>query len=454
MRRYQPGRWHRYLASKLERVERGECKRLIITVPPRHGKSEQTSVRFPAFYLGHHPERFVILASYGAELARGFGAQVKDVVDSAEFGRLFPSVSLAPHRRKNNLWRIAGHGGGMTTAGVGGPITGFGAHLLIIDDPIKNDDEANSATRRQKLLDWYKAVAYTRLEDDAAVVLIMTRWHQGDLVGELRKQMEEADGEKWEVLDLPAIAEEDEEWEGFGQRQKGAALWPEKYDLPALERIRKAVGEYWWASLYQQKPRVLSGGILDSKGLMRIEKSKLPPMAKTVRYWDLAFSDRGAGDIRKGGADSRKGSADAMAGALCGIDAMGRFYILDIVTSRAEWPAHFRKIQQTAESDGPMVEVIVEANGTQLGYYQQVRDALRNRVVRKGIPDGNKEMRARLWGSRLEDGIVFCVVAAWNEGFFAEMDDFPRGAHDDRIDGVSGAWARLVARPSATVNSE
>jgi hypothetical protein len=219
-------------------------------MPPRHGKSELVSRYFPAWYLGTFPDRRVILAGYEADFAAGWGGKARDLLDQhgAAFGVRVRAESSARHR-----WDITGHSGGMLTAGVGGPLTGRGADVLIIDDPIKNAEEAHSATYRERAWDWYRSVAYTRLEPRGGVILIATRWHDDDLVGRVLQ----AEPDRWRVLSLPAVAEEADP---LGRRA-GEALWPVRYPISALEATRRVVGEYWWSAQYQQRPSPAGGGI-------------------------------------------------------------------------------------------------------------------------------------------------------------------------------------------------
>lgn len=430
MRNYAPARWHRYLASKLEAVERGEIQRLMVWCPPRHGKSELTSRRFPAWYLGRNPNHNVILTSYGASLAEDLSADIREAVSNPFFGEVFGGTSLRPDTRARAKWKLAGYRGGLMAAGVEGALTGKGADLLIIDDPVKNDKEANSSARRDALKEWYSSTAFTRLEPTGRVIIIQTRWNRDDLSGWLEEQARQGFGDEWVVVNLPAIADEAEDWEEFGIREAGVPLWPEKYDLEALEKIRRVIGEYWFSALYQQRPRPASGNVLDSRLFLGVARESLPPLVKLCRFWDLAFSERDG--------------ADRAAGALCAVDGSGRFYVLDMISYNGAWPKLLKRIQATAEEDGLGVHVVIESNGTQLGYYQQAHDLIRGRIVRAGIPDGNKTMRASLWGSRLEDGIIHAVKGPWFPDFARECDDFPKGKHDDRIDAVSGGWAYLV----------
>ena len=237
---------HEEIAKALTDVEQGKVKRLMLFVPPRHGKSQLASINFPAWYLGKHPEKEIITSSYSAELAQDFGYKTRDLVSSTEYSQLF-NTQLKEDSKSKAKW-ITTDKGSYTAVGVGGAITGRGANVLIIDDPFKNREEAESETIRDKVWNWYTSTAYTRLEKDGAVILIMTRWHMDDLAGRLLKAQEEG-GEEWKVIKFPAIAVRDEE-----HRKQGEALWKEKYDEETLEVTKKTVGGYDWSALYQQEP--------------------------------------------------------------------------------------------------------------------------------------------------------------------------------------------------------
>jgi hypothetical protein len=222
------------------RVATGQIRRLIVTMPPRHGKSSTVSHYFPAWYLGTFPEKRVILTSYEADFAAGWGRKVRDVLGRQ--GRRF-GVRLREDSAAANRWDLHS-GGGMVTAGVGGAIVGRPADLLLLDDPIKNAEQAFSPTYREKTEEWFLSTAFTRLEPGASVIVVLTRWHDDDIAGRLLRKG------GWELLKLPALAREGDP---LG-RQPGEALWPSRYDVAALEEIHKAVGDNWWESLYQQEP--------------------------------------------------------------------------------------------------------------------------------------------------------------------------------------------------------
>jgi predicted phage terminase large subunit-like protein len=235
---YEPAPPHSEIAEKLEAVERGEIDRLMIFMPPRHGKSELASRRFPAWYMGRNPQKQIIAASYNSDLASDFGREVRNIIKTNEFSRLF-NVKLAEDSRAAGRWNTDA-GGAYVAAGVGTAVTGRGAHILLIDDPVKDREEAESELRRDTIWNWYTSTAYTRLMPGGAVILIQTRWHEDDLGGRLL-EAEGNGGDQWVKVNLPAL-------------HNGKALWPERYDVDALKRIKAAIGPRDFEALYQQNP--------------------------------------------------------------------------------------------------------------------------------------------------------------------------------------------------------
>jgi predicted phage terminase large subunit-like protein len=235
---YEPAPPHSEIAEKLEAVERGEIDRLMIFMPPRHGKSELASRRFPAWFMGRNPDKQIIAASYNSDLASDFGREVRNIIKTNEFSRLF-NVKLAEDSRAAGRWNTDA-GGAYVAAGVGTAVTGRGAHILLIDDPVKDREEAESELRRETIWNWYTSTAYTRLMPGGAVILIQTRWHEDDLGGRLL-EAEGNGGDQWVKVNLPALHD-------------GKALWPERYDVDALKRIKAAIGPRDFEALYQQNP--------------------------------------------------------------------------------------------------------------------------------------------------------------------------------------------------------
>lgn len=234
-----------FIAEKLEQVEKGKITKLMIFCPPRHGKTEITSVRFPAWSLGKNPDRRIILASYAASLSHNFSRQVRDLVEEIKYQCVFGIKTKEDSRSAEN-WNIDGHKGGMLSAGVGGAITGYGADIFIIDDPVKNKEEAESKIYREKTWDWYQSVVRTRLEPDAAQIIILTRWHKEDLAGKILSEQDD-----WEVINMPAIAGKND----ILKREEGQALWRKRYNEVKLKKTEKDVGSRVWAALYDGNPQ-------------------------------------------------------------------------------------------------------------------------------------------------------------------------------------------------------
>lgn len=414
------------LNRRLLDVAAGRVNRLMVMMPPRHGKSELSSHYFPAWFAGRFPDKRVILTSYEADFAASWGRKARDTLE--EYGPQVFGVNVDPTSSAANRWNILGRRGGMTTAGVGGPITGRGADLFIIDDPVKNAEEAHSPTIRERHWQWYQAVARTRIEPGGAIVLIMTRWHEDDLAGRLLRQMEDdPEADQWEVLRLPAIAEEADP---LG-REPGQALWPDRYNEQDLAAIRASVGEYTWEALYQQRPAPPGGSVFKREWFRQIV-DQAPEGLRWVRFWDLATSTAK--------------TADWTVGALVGTDREGRIYIADIVRRRSEWPDTRKLIVATAQQDGRTVRVGVEKVAFQLAAWQDLmrEPELLGHAVEAVPVDKDKELRARPWAARAEAGKVILVRGPWLGKFLAEVETFPHGEHDDQVDAVSGAVQMLA----------
>src|ERR1017187_1660970 len=403
---------HRLIIAALERVERGEVTRLMIAMPPRHGKSLLASEIFPAWYLGQHPDRNVIATSYGASLALEFGRKVRNHVADGLHSAVFPGCVLSDDSAAVNRFNLV-QGGGYFATGSGGGITGRGADLLIIDDPIKNPEDARSETFRASLKDWYRSVAYTRLQPGGAVVIISTRWHEDDLSGWLLREHPE---ESWEVLSFPAIAERDEP-EG---RREGDALWPKFFPLETLERIREAVGGATWASLYQQRPAAAEGSMF-KRAWWKLSATVPEKFERIFLSVDSAF---------KTGKQN-----DYSVGLTLGV-SQAAYYVLDIWRERVEFPALQRKIDVLAERYRPN-QILIEdqASGQSLIQSLQANSRLPIKAIKV---DRDKISRAAAILPLIEAGrVVLPAGAEWVGPFIDECATFPNAAHDDMVDALS-----------------
>lgn len=401
---------------------RGDILRLFITAPPRHWKSSLVSEKFLLWFLSRFPRKAVISCGNAVSLVEKFSRNIRDSIQSNEhLHELFPGVRVREDAAGVSDWSLtSAWRSSFRAVGIGGSILGVGADLMVIDDPLTDQMEAFSKVQRDKIFDHYQTVLRPRLEPGGAIVLIMSRWDSDDLAGRLLSMSDNGTGEKFERLHLPAL------------NDKGEALWPERWPKSALDDVRLAIGSRAWSAQYMGSPRPQEGNILDSRKLRQCLPHQVPPLLRHVRRWDLAFSD--------------KQGADFVAGALLGIAEDGHIYILDMKRLKGRWTSSKPVIVQTALDDGPEVVCAIEANGTQLGYYQDIQADPRMgaRVVIADKPEGSKEMRASMWGSRLDDGIIHCVTSTWRELLFDEMDSFPYSAKDDMVDAVSGAYLLLV----------
>ncbi len=428
---YRASAHHREISDALQAVERGDLQRLMIFIPPRHGKSEIASIRFPAWYLGRNPQKQVIGCSYSADLAHTFSRAVRDTINSEAYQDVFPGIRLDSASQAVSRWRIAGKVNKRSSyiaAGVGGPITGEGADLLVIDDPVKNAQEAESEVYRNNTWEWYITTARTRLHPGGAIVLIMTRWHQDDLAGRLlEKAAADPRADQWQVLHLPAIDD------------AGGALWPDMYDIESLEQIRASIGNRQFEALYQGRPTPPEGALFKRAWFDKYIDQTPSNLKQIVRYWDLAAS--------RGG--------DYTAGALVGVDPEENLYILDIVRMHGEWPEVRKVIIATAQRDGYRTPQGIEVAGMQTALYQDIMATRggtsanwRKVTIRAG---DSKEVRASPWAARAEAGKVYMMRGDWNAPFIDELCDFPYGRHDDQVDAVSGADLMLNAKSRRVV---
>lgn len=400
-------------------------------MPPQHGKTETATKRFPVWYLGRHPNRRVILTAYNDPLAWEFSRDARAIF--REYGRELWGLSLSGESSSVALWKIAGHRGGMAAAGVGGALTGRGAWLAIIDDPIKNWKEAYSPTYREDLWQWYKAVLRPRVHPAGAIVLIMTRWHHDDLAGRLIK-LADTGGERWEVLRLPALAEEQDP---LG-RKPGEPLWPEHgYTLEWYLETRETSASQIWFAQYQQRPTAEEGGLFkrehfryfrregDYYILIRPEGEE---RVSVRRCWVFQTCDPAA---------STSSSADWFVLATWAVTPKRSLLLIDLVRLRLEGPDQPALIKDAYDRFHPVLQGI-EDKSIGLPLYQALR--------RKGLPvirlkaETDKYVRALPVSARFKAGEVFLPISApWLADYEDELLQFPRGEHDDQVDVTSYA---------------
>jgi predicted phage terminase large subunit-like protein len=443
--RYKAGWVHHDICRRLEKfsadVEAGLSPRLMLLMPPRHGKSQLASKLYPAWHLGHYPHHEFIGCSYNISLALDFSREIRDVIRSDYYQKLFEKTRLNPDFMSAEAWRLltsTGVGaGGYNAAGVGGGITGKGAHILVIDDPVKNNEEAESPDLRKKIWNWYQSTAYTRLAPGGGVLIIQTWWHDDDLAGRLQKEMlEDPEADQFEVIKYPAIAEEDEEF-----RLMGEALHPDRYDLPALEKIKRTLGTNYWSALYQQAPISEEGAFFKQEMFVHPVENPNPEHLYIYQAWDLAISEE---QVRTG---------DFTVGACVGVDFDDNIHVLDIWRKRTN---------DTAEVEDAMLDMFgkyktVHGFGVEDGQiWRSMKKGLKRRMQERRLyiplddkdntlkPIASKMARARPLQGRMQNRkVIWPRGSSWLDTVQRELLRFPAGAHDDIVDAL--AWAVHLA---------
>jgi predicted phage terminase large subunit-like protein len=470
------------IAEKLEQVEkylrtggREGIGRLMILLPPRHGKSEMASRKFPAWVLGRLPDTRIIMASYGADLASKNSRAVRDLIEGKRYQALFGGLSskgepveLSSDSRSVSAWDLAQpHRGGVVAAGVGGGITGLGADLLILDDLFKNREEAESESRRELVDDWYKSSAYTRLEKEySAIILFFTHWHPDDLVGRMLKRMvEDPMADQWEVVDLPALsraecyASSPEEQrqkmrdgvylplaDPIGRRHDGAALWPTRFGQEWLVAKEANIGKYDFAALYQQMPYLREGGLFKREWFTIVDRGPADEVVTRridgirvnarVMAWDKAATP--GGGARSSGVLMCKGKDG--------------FYYVEHV-AKGQWSSYQREQkmvdlgQQFYKELGPFLirhpqdpgsAGVDSASVTNINLAEAGLEGHARPV------SGEKEVRAHPYSTAAEAGRVRLVRGGWNDDYLDELASFPKGTFKDQVDASSDAFNGII----------
>jgi predicted phage terminase large subunit-like protein len=472
--KYDAGWVHEDIARRLERFSRdvaaGLSPRLMLLMPPRHGKSELASRMFPAWHLGRHPDHEIIACSYNVSLAMTFSKKVKEVLEDPSYQNVF-ATRLHPDNRSAEEWTVHNDRGGYVAAGVGGGITGKGAHVLIIDDPIKNAQEADSPDVRETLWDWYGSTAYTRLAPGGGVLVIQTWWHDDDLAGRLQiaaRDDEEAD--QFEVVKYPAIAEDDEYLElatdqivygstivdelaalsvpervalamtGSCQshrrlRNKGDALHPARYDTTKLNRIKKNLQPRHWSALYQQNP-VPDDGAYFTKD--QFKRGSIPHVkaANVFIAFDFAITEKKQNDYTVGTVGLQDDNDLLHVAETIRFKSSDAFFIVESILDLCQrW---YSPTLLLGLEDGQIYKAMASL----------LRKRMRERKFYPSIvlltPITDKMARARPLQGRMQQGMVsFNSQGDWYDTVRQEMLRFPAGVHDDCVDSL--AWMANLA---------
>ena len=430
------------LQDKLEAIERGELKRLIVSMPPRHGKSELLSVHAPVWFLDRDPTREIIAASWGIRLAIKFTRKSRKLAEKM-------GLTLSKKVAQAGQWETE-QGGGVFAVGTTGGVAGYGAKILIVDDPVKDVAQANSPLQRERVWDWFVSEAMTRLAPGGAVIVIMTRRHENDLIGSLVEgrsddEVDDPDAEEsevqaavepddeaehWDYVRLPAISEGKND---ILNRPEGAALWPKFWPIEALKRIARR-GAWYFAALYQQRPTPRSGGLFQREWFAKyIDEMPAGGDVRFVRYWDKASS------LDK--------DADFTAGVLMAVRE-DVFYVVDVIEKKVT-PKGRRDLQRSCAENDPKGTVIwIEHEGGSSGAdaAEEEAKALAGFPVHWEHPTGPKWSRAESLASQCEADNVVIVKAGWNRKFIEQLCQFPNGKHDDMVDAAAGACRKLSAK--------
>lgn len=422
---YEEAIHHRAIVEALEKVERGEIRRLIISMPPRHGKSELASKRFPTWCAGRHPNWQVIFATYSQEFGEDFGKKVREIIKTETFRQVFPDLYLKPGSAASD--RLELHGDGILVfTGIGGAVTGRGADLLIIDDPVKNREEAESPANRNRIWEWFTSTAFTRLMPGGRIVIIMTRWHEDDLVGRIFNPdftpREQAD--KWLVLELPAVRD-------------GKALWPAKYPMVELDSIRETIGPRDWSALYQQKPTPEDGEYFKKADILAAAYETPADMPRNLVWY-------GASDHALKVAQGR----DYNVIGCVGVDENEDIWLpYDIYWGRQETDKQVEEMISQMRRHKPLNWWAGRDHIT-----GSIGPFLRKRMAEERVhcwieelPEkGDKRQKARaLQGMMATRRIHFPKNAAWFASALSQMLKFDGDKHDDFVDFLGNACRGL-----------
>ena len=420
------GRHHKIMAKAFEKVVNGESKRLIINMPPRHTKSEFASYLLPAWFLGKFPHKKVIQSSNTAELAVGFGRKVRNLVDSEEYKALFPNLELRADSKAAGRWNTSKNGD-YFAIGVGGTVTGKGADLLIIDDPHSEQEAALAATNPDvfdKVTEWYSSGPRQRLQPGGAIIIVMTRWAMRDLTGQVLKAAAARGGDKWDVIEFPAIM------------PSGKPLWPEFWSLAELEALREELPNAKWQAQYQQNPVGNESAIIKRDWWQWWEADAPPACNYILQTWDTAFE--------------KNNRADYSAGTTWGIftndedNGAANIILLNTYKKRVEYPELKRDVLEEYkeyEPDGVLIEK--KATGAPLIYELRAMGI----PVQEFTPSKGQDKISRLnsVSDIIASGKVWVPRTRWAEELVDEIAAFPSGEHDDLVDATTLALMRFRA---------
>ena len=420
------GAHHVKMAQAFERVARGECKRLIINMPPRHTKSEFASYLLPAWFLGNFPHKKVIQTSHTAELAVGFGRKVRNLVDSEAYKEIFPDTSLQSDSKAAGRWNTS-KGGDYFAIGIGGAVTGKGADILIIDDPHSEQEAALAEINPEiydKTYEWYTSGPRQRLQPGGSIIIVMTRWSKKDLTGQVLKSAAQRDGDEWTVIEFPAIL------------PSGNPLWPEFWSIKELEALQRELPNQKWMAQYMQQPTSDSSAIVKREWWQPWEHDNPPHCEFVLQSWDTAFEKHNRADY----------SACTTWGVFYQEDKLGimqaNIILLNAFRKRMEFPELKRKaLEEYREWEPDSIIIEKKATGAPLIYeMRSMGIPAQEFTPNKG---NDKISRLNAVADMFASGRVWAPETRWAEEVIDEVASFPGGEHDDYVDSVSLAISRF-----------
>jgi predicted phage terminase large subunit-like protein len=427
------GAHHKKIAAALDRVVSGECKRLMIAMPPRHGKSQMGSYLFPAYLMGKKPDSKLIVGSHTAELAQRFGRMIRNLVADERYKELFPDFLLSADSKAAGRWDTS-HGGEAFFIGKGGAMTGRGGNVVILDD-ILDEQDALSNTAMENTWEWYQSGPRQRLQPNGAIIVINTRWKTDDLSGRLLKLQGGIKADKWEILEFPAIL------------PSGGPLWPEYWKLEELEAVKHTIGLQKWNAQWQQTPTADEGAILKREWWQRWKPEEPPLVEYIIQSYDTAYS--------------KKETADYSVITTWGVfvpdqDSGPNIILLDVKKGRWDFPELKRIAREEYKNWNPD-NVLIEAKATGITLQQELR--------RVGIPvtmyspggrraGQDKVSRANSIAPILESGMVWAPETEWADELIEECAAFPNGDHDDMVDSTTQALMRFRAGNFIALNTD
>ena len=414
------GEHHRLIADKLTRVAKGELKRLIVNMPPRHTKSEFASIYFPSWMMGLKPDLKIMQTTHTADLSINFGRKVRNLMDTDEYKGIFPEASLAADSKSAGKWQTGG-GGEYFAAGVGGAIAGRGADLLIIDDP-HSEQDAMSLPLLDSCYEWYTSGPRQRLQPGGTIVIVMTRWSTADLTGRLLNRQTENNADQWEVVELPAIFED-----------SGNVLWPEFWKREELDAVKASIPVSKWNAQYQQNPTSEEGAIIKREWWNLWEKDDPPPCSYIIQSYDTAFSKKETADY----------SAITTWGVFTPSDGAGEAIILlDAQKGRWDFP-ELKAVAQEQYNDFEPDMVLIEAQASGTPLTHELR-AMGIPVVNYRPSRGNDKMtRVHAVSPVFEAGMVWAPDHVFADEVIEECAAFPFAPHDDYVDTTTQAILRF-----------